>query len=259
MSHALFWQRRLPWFIPVSLKSWAVTGTAGKTSVAHFLRQIWEYAGKQAASIGTTGVVAPGRDVYGNLTTPDPISLHGLLDDLAKNGVTHAAMEASSHGLDQYRLDGVNLSVAGFTNLGHDHLDYHESMESYLAAKLQLFSRCLPADKSAVIYADDAYSNQVVDAVKEAGEFRLPLAARASLSRSRKPSISAIAKSWNWNMQALFIIWNFHWRGIFKSLMRWLQLAWQLQADVTPKKLFAALETLKGASGRLGIGGKKTK
>jgi len=101
----------------------AVTGTAGKTSVATFLRQIWEHDKRVAASLGTTGVVAPGRDDYGNLTTPDPISLHKLLNELADAGITHAAMEASSHGLDQRRLDGVRLSVAGFTNLGRDHLD----------------------------------------------------------------------------------------------------------------------------------------
>ncbi|MDZ7603895.1 MAG: Mur ligase family protein, partial [Hoeflea sp.] len=116
----------------------AVTGTAGKTSVASFLRQIWAQAGEQAAMIGTTGVIAPGRADYGTLTTPDPVALHRLLADLASGGVTHAAMEASSHGLDQRRLDGVALSVAGFTNLGRDHLDYHPDMDAYMAAKMRL-------------------------------------------------------------------------------------------------------------------------
>jgi hypothetical protein len=99
----------------------AVTGTAGKTSVASFTRQIWAHCGHPAAMIGTTGVIAPGRNDYGSLTTPDPVSLHQLLAELADAGVTHAAMEASSHGLDQHRLDGVRLSAAGFTNLGRDH------------------------------------------------------------------------------------------------------------------------------------------
>jgi UDP-N-acetylmuramoyl-L-alanyl-D-glutamate--2,6-diaminopimelate ligase len=117
----------------------AVTGTAGKTSVASFLRQIWAHAGEKAAMLGTTGVVAPGRSEYGSLTTPDPVALHRLLAELASDGVTHAAMEASSHGLDQRRLDGVTLSVAGFTNLGRDHMDYHPSMDDYMAAKMRLF------------------------------------------------------------------------------------------------------------------------
>ncbi|MDK1481570.1 Mur ligase family protein, partial [Sinorhizobium sp. 6-117] len=103
----------------------AVTGTAGKTSVASFTRQIWAHSGLSAAMIGTTGVVAPGRNDYGSLTTPDPVSLHKLLKELADAAVTHAAMEASSHGLDQSRLDGVRLAAAAFTNLGRDHMDYH--------------------------------------------------------------------------------------------------------------------------------------
>ena len=109
----------------------AVTGTSGKTSVAAFTRQIWEQAGHAAASIGTTGVVAPGRNDYGSLTTPDPVELHRLLAELADAGVTHAAMEASSHGLDQRRLDGVRLAAGGFTNLGRDHMDYHPTVEDY--------------------------------------------------------------------------------------------------------------------------------
>ena len=122
----------------------AVTGTAGKTSVASFTRQIWAHAGHAAAMIGTTGVTAPGREDYGSLTTPDPVSLHRLLAELADAGVTHAAMEASSHGLDQSRLDGVRLSAGAFTNLGRDHMDYHPTVEHYLAAKMRLFDTLLP-------------------------------------------------------------------------------------------------------------------
>ncbi|MCQ1798140.1 Mur ligase family protein, partial [Neorhizobium galegae] len=117
----------------------AVTGTAGKTSVASFTRQIWAHAGHAAAQIGTTGVVSPTRNDYGSLTTPDPVELQKLLAELSAEGVTHAAMEASSHGLDQSRLDGVRLAAAGFTNLGRDHMDYHPTVESYMAAKMRLF------------------------------------------------------------------------------------------------------------------------
>ncbi len=146
-----------------------VTGTAGKTSVATFLRQIWDADSRVAASLGTTGVVAPGREDYGNLTTPDPISLHRLLDELARDGIMHAAMEASSHGLDQRRLDGVRLSVGGFTNLGRDHLDYHPTVEDYLEAKMLLFRERLPKGAPAVIFADDPFSQAAIDAANEGG------------------------------------------------------------------------------------------
>ncbi len=147
----------------------AVTGTAGKTSVASFTRQIWESEGKAAASIGTTGVVAPGRDEYGSLTTPDPVELHKLLRELADAGVTHASMEASSHGLDQRRLDGVKLAAGAFTNLGRDHMDYHPTVEDYLNAKLRLFDTLLPKGAPAVIFADDQWSEPAIAAANKAG------------------------------------------------------------------------------------------
>ena len=105
----------------------AVTGTSGKTSVAAFTRQIWTALGHQAASIGTVGVVSPRGEIYGSLTTPDPVVLHRSIDQLARDGVTHLAIEASSHGLDQHRLDGLRIAAAGFTNITRDHLDYHPS------------------------------------------------------------------------------------------------------------------------------------
>ncbi|WP_105438512.1 UDP-N-acetylmuramoyl-L-alanyl-D-glutamate--2,6-diaminopimelate ligase [Neorhizobium sp. T25_13] len=140
----------------------AVTGTAGKTSVASFTRQIWAHAGHAAAQIGTTGVVSPTRNDYGTLTTPDPVDLQQLLAELAAEGVTHAAMEASSHGLDQSRIDGVRLSAAGFTNLGRDHMDYHPTIESYMATKMRLFDTLMPKGSPAVIFADDAWSEEAM-------------------------------------------------------------------------------------------------
>lgn len=147
----------------------AVTGTAGKTSVASFTRQIWAYAGHPAAQIGTTGVIAPGRDDYGSLTTPDPVTLHELLAELASEGVTHAAMEASSHGLDQRRLDGVKLAAAGFTNLGRDHMDYHPTVEDYMAAKMRLFDTLLTKGSPVVIFSDDPWSEQAIRVATDAG------------------------------------------------------------------------------------------
>ena len=121
----------------------AVTGTSGKTSVAEFTRQIFAASVATAASLGTIGVVHPSDSaVYGSLTTPDPVTLHKTLAELAVEGITHLAFEASSHGLDQHRLDGVRLKAAGLHNLGRDHLDYHPTVEAYLAAKLRLFANC---------------------------------------------------------------------------------------------------------------------
>lgn len=147
----------------------AITGTSGKTSVASFTRQIWAQAGFASASIGTTGVVSPKRDDYGSLTTPDPVELHKLLSELVEEGVTHAAMEASSHGLDQRRLDGVKLSAGAFTNLGRDHMDYHATVEEYHAAKLRLFTELLPKGAPAIIFADDPFSKATIAAATDAG------------------------------------------------------------------------------------------
>lgn len=146
----------------------AITGTNGKTSVASFCRQIWAYVGQTSASIGTLGIEAPQIDwaqpaAGYNLTTPDTVTLHQELKDLSKAGVTHLAMEASSHGLEQYRLDGVQLRAAGFTNLTRDHLDYHGSMGAYFNAKSRLFSEVMPAGSLAVINADSDYASRLED------------------------------------------------------------------------------------------------
>jgi UDP-N-acetylmuramoyl-L-alanyl-D-glutamate--2,6-diaminopimelate ligase len=147
----------------------AVTGTSGKTSVADFARQIFTALGHRAASLGTIGLAAPGGSTYGSLTSPDPITLHETLAQLAREGVTHLALEASSHGLDQHRLDGIGLGAAAFTNLGHDHLDYHPTVEAYLKAKLRLFSEVLAPDGVAVVNADAPEAPVVVAAAERAG------------------------------------------------------------------------------------------
>src|ERR1700760_830139 len=147
----------------------AVTGTSGKTSVAAFTRQIWERLGHASASIGTIGLVSPKRTVYGSLTTPHPIALHKQLDEIAREGVTHLAFEASSHGLDQYRLDGVRIAAGGFTNLSRDHMDYHPDVAHYLNAKLRLFRDLIPPGGAAVISADHEHSAQAIEAARARG------------------------------------------------------------------------------------------
>ncbi len=132
----------------------AVTGTNGKSSTVHFVRQIWERMGLKSASVGTLGIVSPGLVRDGGLTTPDPVQLHEDLAALARQGVSHLAIEASSHGIDQHRLDGLHLAAAAFTNLTHEHLDYHHSMDAYFAAKARLFEVLLPPGGTAVVNAD---------------------------------------------------------------------------------------------------------
>jgi len=147
----------------------AVTGTNGKSSVVTFVRQLWSLLGHSAASVGTLGISAPGLDISGGLTTPDPAGLHERLGELANLGVTHLAMEASSHGLDQYRLDGVNVRVAAFTNLSRDHLDYHSNMDDYLRAKMRLFSDVLRTGGTAVLNADIPEFNTLQSVAQDNG------------------------------------------------------------------------------------------
>ncbi|MCE8510560.1 UDP-N-acetylmuramoyl-L-alanyl-D-glutamate--2,6-diaminopimelate ligase [Ruegeria pomeroyi] len=142
------------WFGAQPATMVAVTGTNGKTSVSTFVRQIWTELGHAAVNLGTTGVEGAWTAPLAH-TTPEPITLHRCLAEAAANGVTHAAMEASSHGLEQRRLDGVVLKAAGFTNFTQDHLDYHATFEAYFAAKAGLFRRVLPPDGVAVINMDD--------------------------------------------------------------------------------------------------------
>jgi UDP-N-acetylmuramoyl-L-alanyl-D-glutamate--2,6-diaminopimelate ligase len=146
----------------------AVTGTNGKTSVASFTRQLFQGLGLRAANIGTTGIEGDYQGATGH-TTPDTLTLHRLLADMAGQGVTHAAMEASSHGLDQRRLDGVRLAAAGFTNFSQDHLDYHGTMHAYFEAKMGLFTRLLPPDGWAVVNLDDPKGPMVAEIAYDAG------------------------------------------------------------------------------------------
>lgn len=147
----------------------AITGTNGKTSTATFLRQIWEQLGRKAASLGTIGLHGAGFNEPGGLTTPDPVKLHETLQRLTDAGVDHLAMEASSHGLAQFRLDGVRVRAAGFTNITRDHLDYHGNMQAYLAAKLRLFCEVVMDGGVAVINADVPEAQEVVAASRKRG------------------------------------------------------------------------------------------
>jgi UDP-N-acetylmuramoyl-L-alanyl-D-glutamate--2,6-diaminopimelate ligase len=148
----------------------AVTGTNGKTSVANFLRQLWAHAHFRAGCLGTLGVTGPGFHEPGTLTTPDPVKLHQILSLLTDAGVSHLAMEASSHGIEQFRLDGVRIQAAAFTNLSRDHLDYHGTEEAYFKAKSRLFSALLPDGGMAVLNADIPQYAALVAIAKSRGQ-----------------------------------------------------------------------------------------
>ena len=156
-------------FAPFPATTVAVTGTNGKTSTVELTRQLWRIAGQHAASIGTLGVTTSNDQVSTGLTTPDIVTFLSNMAGLAREGVTHAAFEASSHGLSQYRTEGLPVRAAAFTNLSRDHLDYHGTMEAYFAAKLRLFTEVLDEDGTAVVWADDAMSGKVIDAIRARG------------------------------------------------------------------------------------------
>ncbi len=158
----LFAQLAAPFYTPVPETLVAVTGTNGKTSSVELTRQLWHMAGERAASIGTLGVTTQNESVSTGLTTPDIVTFLGNLTGLAREGVTHVAYEASSHGLSQYRIEGPRVVAGAFTNLSRDHLDYHATMEAYFAAKMRLFDEVVAPSGTAVIWADDPWSDQAI-------------------------------------------------------------------------------------------------
>ncbi|MDR6851470.1 UDP-N-acetylmuramoyl-L-alanyl-D-glutamate--2,6-diaminopimelate ligase [Sphingomonas sp. BE123] len=156
-------------FAPFPETTVAVTGTNGKTSTVEMVRQLWRMAGHHAASIGTLGVTTAGEMVSTGLTTPDVVTFLSNVAGLAREGVSHLAFEASSHGLSQYRTEGLPVRAAAFTNLSRDHLDYHKDMADYLTAKLRLFADVLDPDGTVVVWADDPHSERVIDIARMRG------------------------------------------------------------------------------------------
>jgi UDP-N-acetylmuramoyl-L-alanyl-D-glutamate--2,6-diaminopimelate ligase len=232
-----------------------VTGTSGKTSVAAFTRQIWTSLGLPAASIGTVGVVSPKGETYGSLTTPDPIELHRTLDALAGEGVTHLALEASSHGLDQHRLDGVRVSAGAFTNLSRDHLDYHPTMEAYLAAKLRLFSDLIAPGGTAVINGDDRYSAQVIETAKARGLKMLTVGERADGIRLIEGAIDGFGQRVTFGYAGRQYRVKLPLVGNFQVQNAVISAGLVLASGGDPERVFAALEKLEGAKGRLDLSG----
>jgi UDP-N-acetylmuramoyl-L-alanyl-D-glutamate--2,6-diaminopimelate ligase len=233
----------------------AVTGTSGKTSVAAFTRQIWTALGQSAASIGTIGIVSPRGETYGSLTTPDPVALHRSIDALAGEGVTHLAIEASSHGLDQYRLDGLRIAAAGFTNLSRDHLDYHPTIEAYLAAKLRLFEDLVAADGAAVIAVDHEHAAAVLAAAKKRGLRLLTVGRGGDGIRLLDATMDGFTQRLRLGCTGK----EFHVRlplvGEFQIENALVAAGLVIGTGGDPAAVFAALEHLVGAKGRLDLAG----
>ncbi|HEY0959777.1 MAG TPA: UDP-N-acetylmuramoyl-L-alanyl-D-glutamate--2,6-diaminopimelate ligase [Novosphingobium sp.] len=176
-------------FAPMPETIVAVTGTNGKTSTVEMVRQIWRMAGHRAASIGTLGVTTPDETVATGLTTPDVVTFLANMSGLAREGVTHVAYEASSHGLSQFRNEGPVVAAGAFTNLSRDHLDYHAGMDEYFAAKMRLFDEVVEQSGSAVVWADDEWSERAAEHVRRRGLRLLTVGAAGDAIRlvSREP------------------------------------------------------------------------
>jgi UDP-N-acetylmuramoyl-L-alanyl-D-glutamate--2,6-diaminopimelate ligase len=235
----------------------AVTGTSGKTSVAAFTRQIWTATGEAAASIGTIGLVSPAREIYGSLTTPDPVALHRSLDELAGEGVTHLAIEASSHGLDQRRLDGVRIAAGGFTNISRDHLDYHPSLEAYLDAKLRLFASLVQPRGAAVIDVDHEYADAVIEAAKHRRLRLLTVGRKGEGIRLLDAAIEGFAQTLRISYAGNTHLVRLPLPGAFQVDNALVAAGLAIATGSEPKAVFDALASLRGAKGRLDFVGEK--
>ncbi len=229
----------------------AVTGTSGKTSVAAFTRQIWAANGHRAASIGTIGIVSPRGESYGSLTTPDPVELHRSLDALASDGVSHLAIEASSHGLDQYRLDGLRIAVAGFTNITRDHLDYHQNFQSYLAAKLRLFEELLPRGAAAIINVDHEHAAAVQGAAQARGLAIMTVGRKGSGIRLLESVRDGFGQKLELEHERRLYRIRLPLVGEFQAENALVAAGLAVATGDDTSAVFAALERLDGAKGRL--------
>jgi len=231
----------------------AVTGTNGKTSVAAFVRQIWEHLGEPAASMGTTGIIGPAGERPLEHTTPEPVALHEMLNDLAEEGVTHLALEASSHGLQQNRLDGVKIAAGAFTNLTRDHLDYHDNFEDYFAAKMRLFNDLLEPGAAAVINADMTEASRVIVSCRERGlevitagksACGIRLMSQVQDGFGQKLGVQYAGDSYDVDLPLV---------GDFQVSNALMAAGLVIATGGEPARVFAALSTLTGARGRLDL------
>ncbi len=236
----------------------AVTGTNGKTSVADFTRQLWTFLGHKAASLGTLGLVAPDGVRPGSLTTPDPVLLHQDLVALADAGVEHVAMEASSHGLDQFRLDGVRIGAAAFTNLTRDHLDYHATMEAYYAAKRRLFAEVMARRGVAVLNADVAEFADLEALVKARGDRLIDYGTKAKILRLAALAATAEGLALDLVVDGKPIQIKLHLVGAFQATNALAALGLVVGCGAPISEALAALPRLAAVRGRLQHAGTRT-
>jgi UDP-N-acetylmuramoyl-L-alanyl-D-glutamate--2,6-diaminopimelate ligase len=278
----LFAQMAAKYFGPYPETVVAVTGTNGKTSTVEMTRQIWRMLGHRSASIGTLGVTTSDDQVKTGLTTPDIVTFLSNVAGLKRMGISHVAYEASSHGLDQYRAEGVPLAAAAFTNFSRDHLDYHSSMDAYFEAKMRLFDEVIEPGKAAVIWTDDARSDEVIERAKRRGlnvltvgrtggaiklveQVPTPLGQTLVLEQGGKqqrlalPLIGAYQASNVLTAAALVLATGGEWRDIFSAMGRVAPVRGRLERAVisragapvyvdyahTPDALEAAIQALK--------------
>ncbi len=239
------------WFGPQPETVVAVTGTNGKTSVASFLRQIWSALALPAVNLGTTGLEGALALPLAH-TTPDPITLHRVLARIRDAGIGHVAMEASSHGLDQRRLDGVQLAAAGFTNLTRDHLDYHGDPGSYFAAKRGLFTRLLPAEAPAVINIDDPRGRQLADELAGAGHEVIGVGRQVGAGlRILGQRFDAAGQDLRFEWQGRAHVARLGLIGGFQADNALLAAGLALACGSAAEAVFRALETLQTVRGRM--------
>ncbi len=230
----------------------AVTGTSGKTSTVQFVRQLWQMLGHKSASVGTLGIIGDGIERYGSLTTPDSITLHQDLAMLALDKrITHLAMEASSHGLEQYRLDGVNVTLAAFTNLSRDHLDYHKTMESYLKAKLRLFNELLPANGTAVVNADMAEFAEISAAVRARNIKMLSYGTNGNEVRLEKRTFNAHGQDLELKVLGKKVSTHINLVGAFQAANVLCALSLVIASGADAKKAIECLPKLQPVRGRM--------
>lgn len=233
----------------------AVTGTSGKTSVVAFLRQIWAAMGHEAASLGTVGLVDSAGAQYGELTTPGPVELHRTLDELAGRGVTHLAMEASSLGIDQRRLDGVKLGVSAFTNFSRDHLDHHADLEEYFAAKMRLFDTLMQPGRTVVIDADSDVAARVMDVCRVRALKVFGVGARGDAITLLNARAHALATSLTLRHAGADYAVELPLAGGFQVSNALVAAGLAIAGGDDPARVFSALNHLKGAPGRLELVG----
>jgi UDP-N-acetylmuramoyl-L-alanyl-D-glutamate--2,6-diaminopimelate ligase len=229
----------------------AVTGTNGKTSVAGFTRQLWTSLGHAAGSLGTLGLDAAGVHRSSNLTTPDPVQLHALLAEVVAVGVEHLVLEASSHGLDQHRLDGVRLSAAAFTNLSRDHFDYHGSFAEYLAAKRRLFSELLPPEGIAVLNADQPEYTPLAEVCRGRGVAVLDYGRKAERLQLRAQVPDRDGQEIRFALDGREHMVRLGLVGRFQAANALAALGLVVSCGAEPEAAFGVLAELHGVRGRL--------